>query len=201
MRQGNPEWRHPPDAWNGQVIQAQYRRAAAVLAADVVGFSAMMGHDEDGTLAKILTLRREIMAPSIDRHHGRIVKTIGDGVLAIFASSIDAVTCALHIHATLLRAHQDGLQLRTGIHASQIIVADDGDIYGHGVNIATRLQQLAAPGHILVSAHVRDEIGSHGPVAFIDAGDRHLHNIAGAMRTFHPRLHHDSRQVAPGLRP
>lgn len=199
MRRGHTAQRR--DDGDGPVIQTQYRCVAAVLAADVVGFCTMMRCDEDGTLRKVLTLRHEVLAPRIGRHHGRIVKTLGDGVLAVFAHGIDAVTCALHVHAALARSRDLGLQLRTGIHVSPIIVAEDGDIYGHGVNIATRLQQLAPAGGILISAEAREDIGICPSLTFADAGDKHLHNIDGTVRTFVPRREPRQWHPSPEIRP
>src|SRR3954465_4235007 len=128
------------------------RRLAAILAADVVGYSRLMGHDEEGTLARVHRLRREVLQPTVEAHQGRIFKAVGDGFLAEFASPVEAVRCALDVQGTL-SAGQAGspsqaLQVRIGINLGDIIVAEDGDVYGDGVNVAARLEQLAEPGGI-----------------------------------------------------
>src|ERR671912_2036909 len=130
------------------------RRLAAILASDVVSFSTMMEKDEEGTLAKIKALQREVIEPKVAQHHGRIVKTTGDGFLIEFASPVEAVRCATAIQEAL---KADPLRLRIGINLGDIIIEDDGDVYGDGVNIAARLEQIAEPGGIAVS----DEVHRH----------------------------------------
>ncbi len=135
--------------------QKTQRRLAAVLAADVVGFSALMGQDEEGTLARIKDLRREVLEPKVDDHQGRVVKTTGDGILVEFSSPVEAVRCATKIQqclaATGSREPPKTLQLRIGINLGDIIIEADGDIYGDGVNVAARLEQMAEPGGLCVS--------------------------------------------------
>jgi class 3 adenylate cyclase len=131
---------------------AATRRLAAILAADVVGYSRLMGADEEGTLAALKELRRELADPRIDEHRGRIVKTTGDGVLVEFASIVDAVRCAVAVQRGMA-AHNAAvpidrrIEFRIGINLGDIIVEDD-DIFGDGVNIAARLEALAEPGGI-----------------------------------------------------
>jgi adenylate cyclase len=132
------------------------RRLAAILAADVVGFSSMMERNEEGTLARLKTLQRDLLEPRVSAHHGRVVKTTGDGFLVEFASPLEAIRCALGVQEDLARngapeAPEEPLRLRIGITLGDIIIQDDGDIYGEGVNVATRLEQLAEPGGICVS--------------------------------------------------
>src|SRR4051812_48272543 len=134
---------------------AVQRRLAAILTADVVGFSSHMGRDEEGTLARLKRLRRELIEPKIQIHHGRIFKTTGDGFLAEFSSPVEAVRCALEVQDTLAAetAHEPAkaLQLRIGVNLGDIIIEEDGDVYGDGVNVAARLEQLAEPGGISIS--------------------------------------------------
>src|SRR5829696_2252503 len=119
------------------------RRLAAILAADVVGFSTLMGQDEEGTLARIKSLRGEVIEPKVNEHHGRVFKTTGDGALVEFSSPVEAVRCAVAIQDTLaFRASQEPsqvLQLRIGINLGDIMIEEDGDVYGDGVNVAARL--------------------------------------------------------------
>ena len=128
------------------------RRLAAILAADVVGFSSMMERNEEGTLARLKALQRDFFEPRVSAHHGRVVKTTGDGFLVEFASPLEAVRCALGVQEELARngapeAPEGPLRLRIGITLGDIIIQDDGDIYGEGVNVATRLDPDPAHGH------------------------------------------------------
>src|SRR5215207_10528847 len=138
------------------------RRLAAILAADVVGFSKLMGQDEEGTLARIRVLRRDVIEPKVQEHHGRLVKTTCDGFLVEFASPVEAVRCAVGMQAALTSAEgthgrPEALQMRIGINLGDIIVEPDGDIYGDGVNVAARLEQVADAGGICVSGKIYEE--------------------------------------------
>src|SRR5687768_5159380 len=124
------------------------RRLAAILAADVAGFSSMMEKDEEGTLARIKTLQREVIEPKVRERGGRLVKTTGDGFLCEFGSPVEAVRCALDVQEATKASGGSELLLRMGINLGDIIVEPDGDIYGDGVNVAARLEQLAEPGGI-----------------------------------------------------
>jgi class 3 adenylate cyclase len=157
------------------------RRLAAILAADVVGYSRLMGADEEGTLGRFKAHLVELVDPKIREHHGRIVKTTGDGVLAEFASVVDAVRCAGEIQRAMADrdldlAEERRLRFRIGVNLGDVI-ADGGDIYGDCVNIAVRLEGLAAPGSICVSGTVRDHIGDRLPYAFEDMGEQSVKNI------------------------
>src|ERR687891_39552 len=136
------------------------RRLAAILAADVVGFSSMMEKDEEGTLEQIKNLQREIIEPKVRDHYGRVVKTTGDGFLVEFASPVEAVRCAIEIQEEIGRDRHadstDGL-LRIGINLGDVI-ADGDDIYGDGVNVAARLEGLAKPGRICISQSVYEQV-------------------------------------------
>jgi len=135
------------------------RRLAAILAADVAGYSRLIGADEEGTLARLKAHRRELIDPKISEHKGRIVKTTGDGVLVEFASVVDALRCAGEVQAAMTERNAAvpadiRIEFRVGIHQGDIVV-EDGDIFGDGVNIAARLEGLAEPGGICVSARVQ----------------------------------------------
>ncbi|OWV83487.1 adenylate cyclase [Rhizobium sp. R72] len=164
------------------------RRLAAILDADVVGFSRLMGLDETGTFATLKAHNSEIIVPSIDRHHGRVVKFLGDGTLAEFASVVDAVGCAMDIQRALLRRNEAiepdrRMVWRIGIHVDDVLVEDE-DIFGDGVNVAASLQQLAPPGGICVSQQVNDQIRSKLDFRAIDFGNRKLRNIEQPVRVW-----------------
>ena len=149
---------------------AAIRRLAAILAADVAGYSRLMGADEEGTLERLNALRHELVDPKIAEHHGRIVKTTGDGVLVEFASVLDAVRCAVEIQRAMLDHEadvaEDGrIRFRIGINLGDIIAEGD-DIFGDGVNVAARLEVLAEPGGVCISRVVRDQIRDKLPYAF-----------------------------------
>ena len=174
--------------------QKPQRRLAAVLAADVVGFSALMGQDEEGTLARIKDLRREVLEPKVNDHQGRVVKTTGDGILVEFSSPVEAVRCATEIQeclaATGSRESPKALQLRIGINLGDIIIEADGDIYGDGVNVAARLEQMAEPGGIWDSGKVYEEVRDKLPYSFEDQGEQQVKNITRPVRVY-------SLQAAP----
>ena len=130
--------------------EAGGRRLAAILAADVVGYSRLIGADEPGTLAKLASLRSTVIDPQMATHSGRIFKTTGDGLLAEFASAVQAVQCAIAIQQAM-RA-QEGLLLRIGVHSADVTAQPDGDLLGDGVNVAARLQTAAEPGGVLAHA-------------------------------------------------
>src|ERR1700752_701712 len=164
------------------------RRLAAILAADVVGYSRLMGADEEGTHERFKAHLVELIDPKIHEHHGRIVKTTGDGVLAEFASVVDAVRCAGEIQRAMVDrdldlAEQRRLRFRIGVNLGDVI-ADGDDIYGDGVNIAARLEGLAAPGSICVSGTVRDHVGDRLPYTFEDMGEQIVKNIARPVHVF-----------------
>jgi adenylate cyclase len=165
---------------------SQTRRLAAILAADVAGYSRLMGHDEEGTLARLKAIRRELADPKIKEHHGRIVKTTGDGLLLEFASVVDAVRCAVEVQREMAARNADvppdrRLELRMGINVGDII-KDGRDIYGDGVNVAARLEALAEPGGICVSRVVRDQVRDKLDFAFEDMGEQQVKNIARPVR-------------------
>src|SRR4029077_15893789 len=179
------------------------RLLAAILAADVVGYSRLMGADEEGTHERLKAHLDELVDPKIREHRGRIVKTTGDGVLAEFASVVDAVRCAAEIQRAVADRDLDlseerRLRFRIGINLGDVIV-DGGDIYGDGVNIAVRLEGLATPGSICVSGTVRDHIGERLPYAFEDMGEQSVKNIARPVRVYALRPEGGAAAPAPGL--
>src|SRR3954470_24435449 len=157
------------------------RHLAAILAADVAGYSRLMGLDEEGTLGRLKAHRHQLVDGKIQEHHGRIVKTTGDGMLVEFPSVVDAVRCAVEIQRAMVDRNTDiaegkRITFRIGINLGDVI-AEDGDIYGDGVNIAARLEALAEPGGICISGTVRDHIRDKIPYAFEDMGEQNVKNI------------------------
>jgi adenylate cyclase len=168
--------------------QRTERKLAAILAADVVGYSRLMGHDEEGTLRRLKAHLGELVEPHIAAHRGRIVKRTGDGLLADFASAVEAVRCAVAIQAGMAdrnRAAEDGsrIEFRIGINLGDVIIEGD-DIYGDGVNIAARLESLADPGGIFVSRAVRDSVRDKLGIMLEDLGEKPVKNIARPVRVF-----------------
>jgi adenylate cyclase len=164
------------------------RRLAAILAADVVGYSRMMGADEEGTLAALKTIRRELIDPKIAEHQGRIVKTTGDGALVEFASAVDAVRCALDVQRAAAELNANipdnrRIAFRIGINVGDIII-DEGDIYGDGVNIAARIEPLAEPGAICLSDNAYQQIKGKLSLDVTDMGEQQLKNIAQPVRVY-----------------
>ena len=177
------------------------RRLAAILAADIAGYSRLMGVDEEGTLAALKVCRRELMDPKIAEHRGRIVKTTGDGALVEFASAVDAARCAIEIqrvmaqrNATIPEARR--VEFRIGINVGDII-SDEGDIYGDGVNIAARVESLASPGAICLSEDAYKQIKGKVELDVSDMGEQQLKNIAQRVRVYSVRL--DGAPVRPVL--
>jgi adenylate cyclase len=164
------------------------RRLAAIFAADVAGYSRLIGSDEEGTLARLKAHRRELIDPKIAEHQGRIVKTTGDGLLVEFASPVKAVRCAVEVQRGMLERNADlppqrRIEFRIGINLGDVIV-EDGDIYGDGVNVAARLEGIAEPGAIYIARAVRDFIRDLTEIALEDLGDKPLKNIAEPVRVF-----------------
>ena len=164
------------------------RRLAAILAADVVGYSRLMQRDEIGTLAALKTRRSEILQPVVSRHRGRIVKLMGDGVLVEFGSAVDAVECAVQLQKDMGAANaglpEDGrIVLRIGINVGDVIVEGE-DLYGDGVNVAARLEALADPGSVVVSQTVYNHVRGKGPFTFEDVGEQNLKNMAEPVHVY-----------------
>jgi adenylate cyclase len=164
------------------------RRLAAILAADVAGYSRLMSADEEGTHFRLLAYRREVIAPRVRKHRGRIVKHTGDGALVEFGSVVDAVCCALDVQNSL-QVRNAGLpqdrriEFRIGVNLGDVIVTPD-DIYGHGVNVAARLERLAPPGGICISADVWRHVRGAVAAEVVDLGEQRLKNIADPAHVF-----------------
>jgi adenylate cyclase len=164
------------------------RRLAAILAADVAGYSRLMEEDEDGTLSSLHALQAEVIDPTIAKHRGRIVKLMGDGLLAEFASVADAVDCALDVQQGIAERaaglpENRQLRFRIGINLGDIIIREN-DIYGDGVNIAARLQELAAPGAVCIAGAVFDQMRRRTGLAFDDLGEQRVKNIERPLRVY-----------------
>jgi adenylate cyclase len=180
---------------------AAQRRLMAILAADMVGYSRLMELDEAGTLARLKTHRLELIDPAIAKNHGRIVKTTGDGMLVEFVSAADAAECAVEIQRRMARRNADvdperQIQFRIGINLGDVIV-EDGDVLGDGVNIAARLQTIAAPGGISVSQAVRDELAHKLDIRFEEQGEQPLKNISRPVKVFAIALDETQAQPLP----
>ena len=165
------------------------RRLCVILVADVAGFSRLMSADEDGTLAALTAHRRELIDPAVAEYAGRIVKTTGDGLLVEFASAVAAVRCATYIQCGMAMRNRPvppdlRLVLRIGLNLGDVIV-QDGDLYGDGVNVAARLEALAEPGGICLSASVHEQVQDKvSRTMFEDLGERYVKNIARPIRTY-----------------
>ena len=165
-----------------------HRRLAAILAADVVGYSRLMEQDEAGTLATLKTRRNEVLVPTVAQHNGRVVKVMGDGVLVEFGSAVDAVQCAVELQKRFTEANQSvpepqRIVLRIGINLGDVIV-EGSDLYGDGVNVAARLEGLAEPGGIYVSGSVHEQVTGKLMLAFDDLSEHTLKNIMKPVRVY-----------------
>ena len=167
---------------------ASTRRLAAILAADVAGYSRLMGVDEEGTHERLKGHLQQLVDPKIKEHQGRLVKNTGDGVLVEFASVVDAVRCAAEVQRGMLDREPEAtddrqIRFRIGINLGDVI-AEGGDIFGDGVNVAARLEALAEPGGICISRTVRDHIRDKLPYRFADMGEQTVKNIARPVRVY-----------------
>ena len=174
------------------------RRLAAILAADVVGYSRMMGEDEGGTLGALKACRRELFDPMVQRMRGRIFKVIGDGILAEFPSVVDAVRCAVDIQGAMLNRTfgpaEKGITFRMGINIGDVI-ADGDDLYGDGVNIAARLETLSQPGGLCISGPVFDQIKNKLQLDYEDMGEQTVKNIAEPLRVYRIQSSESGRKL------
>jgi class 3 adenylate cyclase len=176
------------------------RRLAAILTADIVGYSQMTAKDEEGTIRRLNQLRSQIIDPPIEKNRGRIVKTMGDGLLVEFASIVDAVVCSIDIqrgfaarNEKLKAGHR--MMLRIGLHLGDVVVQPDGDLLGDGVNIAARLEAIAEPAGIYLSEDAYRQVRDRVAETFIDLGDQQLKNIPRPIRVYSIQL--DSIPAAP----
>ena len=179
------------------------RKLAAILAADIAGYSRLMGADEEGTLARLKVLRRELIDPKNKQHRGRIVKTTGDGILIEFPSVVDAVRCAIDVQHGMLERNADvpqeqRIEFRVGVNLGDVMI-EGRDVYGDGVNIAARLEALAEPGGICISrtvlSHARDKV----PFEVEDAGEQALKNIARPVHVYRIIIDRSRRSAASKL--
>jgi adenylate cyclase len=168
---------------------SETRKLAAILAADVVGFSRLAGADEERTLARPRALRSDLLDPTIAVYHGRVVKRTGDGALVEFRSVVDAVRCAVEVQNSMVERN-DGLpserriDFRIGVHLGDVVEEGDGDLMGDGVNIAARLEGVAKPGGICLSEDAYRQVRDKLKEQFVDLGTRRLKNIAREMRVY-----------------
>jgi len=158
----------------------EQRRLAAILVADVVGYSKLIGSDETGTLTQLQALRMDVIEPQIAKHAGRLFKAVGDGFLVEFASAVQAVSCARAIQEANALGR---LQLRIGIHVGDVVVQGD-DLMGDGVNVAARIESVADPRGIALSRQVHDQVRDKLDLAYIDKGEIELKNIARPVQVF-----------------
>ena len=168
---------------------AETRKLAAILAADIVGYSKLAGSDEDRTLARLRALRSDLIDPTITVHNGRVVKRTGDGVLAEFRSVVDAVRCAVEVQAGMVERNagvppERRIEFRIGIHLGDVVEETDGDLMGDGVNIAARLEGIAKPGAICVSDDAYRQVKGRLDLAVTDLGPTQLKNIAEPIRVY-----------------
>ncbi len=157
------------------------RRLAAIMSADVAGYSRLMGKDETGTLAALKALRKDVFAPQVTAHKGRVVKLMGDGALVEFPSIVNAVDCAVAVQRALA---DESIKLRIGINVGDIII-EGSDIYGDGVNVAARIQEAAEPGGVALSGPAHDQVAGKVEASFTDGGEHELKNIAKPVRVWH----------------
>ena len=179
------------------------RRLAAILAADVAGYSRLTGLDEEGTHARLQDHLRSLVDPKIAEHRGRVVKNTGDGLLAEFSSVVDAVRCALDVQRGMAQRNKDvpqerRIEFRIGINVGDVMI-DRGDVFGDSVNVAARLEGLAEPGGICVSRRVLEDIQRKLDIAFEDAGEQQLKNIEGSVRVYRLRLGGAAATTRPAL--
>src|ERR1700742_1481816 len=181
------------------------RRLAAILAADVAGYSRLMGADEEGTLARLKACRKALVDPKISEYRGRIVKTTGDGMLVEFGSAVDAVRCAVEVQRGVALSNVDipeakRIEFRIGIHVGDIII-DDNDIFGDGVNIAARLEGIAEPGAIYISDDTYRQVRGKIDAAFHDMGPQALKNITEPVHAWQIRIDGAAQVTAAGPPP
>src|SRR6201997_5050269 len=168
---------------------AESRKLAAILCSDVVGYSRLAGADEGRTLARLRGLRSDLIDPAIAAHHGRIVKRTGDGSIIEFRSVVDAVRCAIEIQNGLIErnagvAEERRIEFRFGIHVGDVVEESDGDLMGDGVNIAARIEAVAAPGGVHVSEDAYRQVRDKLKERFVDLGEKTLKNIARPVRVY-----------------
>ena len=165
------------------------RKVAAILAADVAGYSRLAGADEERTLARLRALRSDLLDPAVSVHHGRVVKRTGDGILIDFRSVVDAARCAMEVQNGMVERNaglppERRIEFRIGIHLSDVVEESDGDLMGDGVNIASRLQGIAEPGGICLSEDAYRQVRDKVKESFTDLGEKTFKNIARPVRAY-----------------
>src|ERR1700729_2196851 len=165
------------------------RKIAAIVVADIVGYSRLAGADEDRTLSRLRGLRSDLIDPAIDAHHGRIVKRTGDGSLIEFRSVVDAVQCAIEVQNGMAERNaglppERRIEFRVGVHLGDVVEESDGDLMGDGVNIASRLEGIAKPGAICLSEDAYRQVKARLDLVVTDLGEQNLKNIADAIRAY-----------------
>ena len=168
---------------------AESRKVAAILVADIVGYSRLVEADEEGTLARLRTLRRDFIDPAIASHAGRLVKRLGDGAIVEFRSVVEAVRCAMEVRKGLNERNaglpeKQRIEVRVGVHLGDVVEEPDGDLMGDGVNIAARLQEICQPGAICLSEDAYRQVRDRIDEPFVDLGERSLKNIVRPMRAY-----------------
>src|SRR5579871_398641 len=169
---------------------SESRKLAAILVADVVGYSRLAGADEERTLARLRALRSDLIDPSIALHRGRIVKRTGDGSIIEFRSVVDAVRCAIEVQTGMVERNaglppEKRIEFRIGVHLGDVVEEADGDLMGDGVNVAARLEGLAEPGGICLSGTVWDHIHDKLSVGYVDIGEQSVKNIPRPVHAYH----------------
>jgi adenylate cyclase len=179
---------------------SETRKLAAILVADIVGYSRLAGADEDRILARLRTLRSDLIEPILAVHRGRVVKRTGDGAIVEFRSVVDAVRCAIEVQNGLIERNaglppERRIEFRVGIHVGDVVEESDGDLMGDGVNIAARLEGVAKPGGVCLSEDAYRQVRDRLKESFVDLGEKSLKNIARPVRVF--ALSVDSARNAP----
>jgi TolB-like protein/class 3 adenylate cyclase len=182
------------------------RKIAAILVADVVGYSRLAGADEEGTLARLRAVRSDLIDPTIALHHGRIVKRTGDGSIIEFRSVVDAVRCAIEVQSGMVERNmgvspEKRIEFRIGVHLGDVVEESDGDLMGDGVNIAARLQGVAEPGGIVLSSAAYEHARDRMKETFVDLGEKTFKNIARPVRVYAYRTGADGAARAPSIAP
>jgi TolB-like protein/Tfp pilus assembly protein PilF len=180
---------------------SETRKLAAILVADIVGYSRLAGADEDRTLARLRGLRSDLIDPVIAAHHGRVVKRMGDGIIVEFRSAVDAVRCAIEIQTSMIErnagvAEDRRIELRVGIHVGDVVEESDGDIMGDGVNIAARLEGVCEPNEVYLSGAAYEQVRDRLEERFVDLGAKELKNIARPVRVYALKMGVSSRAPA-----
>ena len=183
---------------------AETRKLAAILAADVVGYSRLAGSDEDRTLARLRALRSDLIDPTIAVHNGRVVKRTGDGILIEFRSVVDAVRCAIEVQNGMVERNaglspERRIEFRVGIHLGDVVEETDGDLMGDGVNIAARLEGIAEPGGICLSNAAYEQVRDKLKDEFVDLGEQSLKNIARPVRVYRMTMNRNTGKTEPAL--